>query len=254
MSTTIDQGLAQIAAEYETSGPPEDLSARRHPHDGRKPAGRADRPGGRAAAHRALAQRSGRDRLPAVGARRDRRGRSPGSTRSSARLLARAEEHAATMMPGFTHLQVAQPVTLGHHLMACYEMVAARPLALRRCARADERMRRSAAPRWPAPASRSTAQATAARARLRRADRQFARFGLRPRFRARLSDGGDPVRAASVAPGRGVRDLGEPAVRLRLAARRLFDRLVDHAAEAQSRRGRAGARPFAGGSRAAWSR
>jgi argininosuccinate lyase len=37
-------------------------------------------------------------------------------------LLSRAEEHAATIMPGFTHLQVAQPVTLGHHLMAYYEM------------------------------------------------------------------------------------------------------------------------------------
>jgi argininosuccinate lyase len=38
-------------------------------------------------------------------------------------LLARAEEHADTMMPGFTHLQVAQPVTLGHHLMAYVEML-----------------------------------------------------------------------------------------------------------------------------------
>ena len=37
-------------------------------------------------------------------------------------LLARAEEHAATVMPGFTHLQIAQPVTLGHHLMAYVEM------------------------------------------------------------------------------------------------------------------------------------
>ncbi len=37
-------------------------------------------------------------------------------------LIARAEEHAGTIMPGFTHLQVAQPVTLGHHLMAYYEM------------------------------------------------------------------------------------------------------------------------------------
>jgi len=37
-------------------------------------------------------------------------------------LLARAEEHAASVMPGFTHLQVAQPVTLGHHLMAYHEM------------------------------------------------------------------------------------------------------------------------------------
>ncbi|MBC7504939.1 MAG: argininosuccinate lyase [Sandarakinorhabdus sp.] len=38
-------------------------------------------------------------------------------------LLDRAEDHAATIMPGFTHLQVAQPVTLGHHLMAYVEMV-----------------------------------------------------------------------------------------------------------------------------------
>ena len=37
-------------------------------------------------------------------------------------LLARAEEHAGTIMPGFTHLQTAQPVTLGHHLMAYVEM------------------------------------------------------------------------------------------------------------------------------------
>ena len=37
-------------------------------------------------------------------------------------LVARAEEHADSIMPGFTHLQVAQPVTLGHHLMAYYEM------------------------------------------------------------------------------------------------------------------------------------
>ncbi|WP_174279991.1 argininosuccinate lyase, partial [Sphingomonas bacterium] len=39
-------------------------------------------------------------------------------------LLSRADEHAATVMPGFTHLQVAQPVTLGHHLMAYHEMIA----------------------------------------------------------------------------------------------------------------------------------
>ncbi len=38
-------------------------------------------------------------------------------------LLARAEEHADSVMPGFTHLQSAQPVTLGHHLMAYFEMV-----------------------------------------------------------------------------------------------------------------------------------
>ncbi len=37
-------------------------------------------------------------------------------------LLAKAEAHADTVMPGFTHLQPAQPVTLGHHLLAYVEM------------------------------------------------------------------------------------------------------------------------------------
>ncbi len=38
-------------------------------------------------------------------------------------LVGLAEQHADTIMPGFTHLQVAQPVTFGHHLMAWYEML-----------------------------------------------------------------------------------------------------------------------------------
>jgi argininosuccinate lyase len=37
-------------------------------------------------------------------------------------LVTRAGEHAHSIMPGFTHLQTAQPVTLGHHLLAYYEM------------------------------------------------------------------------------------------------------------------------------------
>jgi len=39
-----------------------------------------------------------------------------------AALLDRAEQHAGDLMPGFTHLQTAQPVTFGHHLMAYVEM------------------------------------------------------------------------------------------------------------------------------------
>ncbi|HEY4002660.1 MAG TPA: argininosuccinate lyase, partial [Candidatus Xenobia bacterium] len=38
-------------------------------------------------------------------------------------LLGRAQEHAATLMPGYTHLQRAQPVTVGHHLMAWQAML-----------------------------------------------------------------------------------------------------------------------------------
>ena len=39
-------------------------------------------------------------------------------------LVARAKEHADTIMPGFTHLQTAQPVTFGHHCLAYVEMAA----------------------------------------------------------------------------------------------------------------------------------
>jgi len=38
-------------------------------------------------------------------------------------LLALAEKEADTIMPGFTHLQVAQPVTFGHHMLAWFEML-----------------------------------------------------------------------------------------------------------------------------------
>ncbi len=37
-------------------------------------------------------------------------------------LVDLAEQHVDTLMPGFTHMQVAQPVTFGHHLMAYFEM------------------------------------------------------------------------------------------------------------------------------------
>src|SRR5512135_3180084 len=42
--------------------------------------------------------------------------------RVQAALVEQAARHAATVMPGFTHLQVAQPVTFGHHLLAYVEM------------------------------------------------------------------------------------------------------------------------------------
>src|SRR4029453_11666538 len=43
--------------------------------------------------------------------------------RSRLALLRRAREHATTLMPGYTHLQRAQVVTLGHHLLAYAEML-----------------------------------------------------------------------------------------------------------------------------------
>ena len=51
-------------------------------------------------------------------------------------LCSKAEEHTGTIMPGYTHLQRAQPITFGHHLMAYAEMF------LRDIGRLDDTMRR----------------------------------------------------------------------------------------------------------------
>ncbi|HHH35948.1 MAG TPA: argininosuccinate lyase [Gammaproteobacteria bacterium] len=50
-------------------------------------------------------------------------------------LLDLAEREAETLMPGFTHLQVAQPVTFGHHLLAWFEMLKRDRERLRDCRR-----------------------------------------------------------------------------------------------------------------------
>ncbi len=48
-------------------------------------------------------------------------------------LLAVAEREADTVMPGFTHLQIAQPVTFGHHMLAWFEMLERDRSRLRDC-------------------------------------------------------------------------------------------------------------------------
>ena len=48
-------------------------------------------------------------------------------------LVDKANAHVNTIMPGFTHLQVAQPVTFGHHLMAYVEMLSRDEVRLRDC-------------------------------------------------------------------------------------------------------------------------
>ena len=71
-------------------------------------------------------------------------------------LTERAAEHAATVMPGFTHLQTAQPVTFGHHLLAYVEM-AARDRGVSPTPASGSTNCRSAPPRLPAPRFRSIA-------------------------------------------------------------------------------------------------
>jgi argininosuccinate lyase len=48
-------------------------------------------------------------------------------------LLDIAEREADTLMPGFTHLQVAQPITFGHHILAWFEMLVRDRARLREC-------------------------------------------------------------------------------------------------------------------------
>ncbi len=50
-------------------------------------------------------------------------------------MLELAERHAEVIMPGFTHLQTAQPVTFGHHVMAWYEMISRDVDRLQDCAK-----------------------------------------------------------------------------------------------------------------------
>lgn len=50
-------------------------------------------------------------------------GLSAGLLRLQTALAAKAERHADTIMPGFTHLQPAQPITFGHHMLAYVEML-----------------------------------------------------------------------------------------------------------------------------------
>jgi argininosuccinate lyase len=99
-------------------------------------------------------QRSGGGGFPALGARPVRCG-DRRADRADAAFVAQAEAGADWVMPGFTHLQTAQPVTWGHHMMAYVEM-----FARDRSRFADARARMNecpwAPPRWPAPGLPST--------------------------------------------------------------------------------------------------
>jgi argininosuccinate lyase len=119
---TIAGGLDAVAGEYQANGVPEDqaledihmhVEARLHELIG-------------PAAGRLHTARSRNDQV-ATDFRLWVRGAIDEADRALAAfqrvLVSRAEEHTESVMPGFTHLQAAQPVTLGHHLMAYYEML-----------------------------------------------------------------------------------------------------------------------------------
>ncbi len=121
-AAVIDDGLSQIAEEYERDGVPEDwdledihmtvearLTELVGPVAGRLHTARSRND--QVATDFKLWVRGTIDDMDA------------GLSELQRAVVTRADEHASSVMPGFTHLQTAQPVTLGHHLMAYYEML-----------------------------------------------------------------------------------------------------------------------------------
>ena len=118
----ISEGLDRIADEYDAAGVPEDIALEDiHMHVEHRLAELIGPAAGRLHTARSRNDQVAtdfrlwvRDALDQVLA---------GLEAMRIALVRRADEHAETVMPGFTHLQIAQPVTLGHHLMAYYEML-----------------------------------------------------------------------------------------------------------------------------------
>lgn len=120
-AAVISAGLDGVAAEYEANGVPEDWD-REDIHmttEGRL----AELIG--PVAGRLHTARSRNDQVATdfrLWVRDACRQMDAGLAALQRALVNRAGEHADSIMPGFTHLQTAQPVTLGHHLMAYFEM------------------------------------------------------------------------------------------------------------------------------------
>jgi argininosuccinate lyase len=119
----ILDGLDAVAADYERDGPADDLTLEDiHMQTEARLAEKIGTPAGRLHTARSRNDQVATDfRLwvrDAIDAVLD------GLDALQRALLARADDHADAVMPGFTHLQSAQPVTLGHHLMAYHEMIA----------------------------------------------------------------------------------------------------------------------------------
>lgn len=121
-AATISDGLDRVAAEYEKDGVPEDWDLEDiHMTTESRLAELIGPVAGRLHTARSRNDQVATDFRLWV---REAMEQVDASLESLQRALVnRADEHAASIMPGFTHLQTAQPVTLGHHLMAYYEMI-----------------------------------------------------------------------------------------------------------------------------------
>ena len=121
-AAVIAAGLDTIAAEYEAGGVPEDPALEDiHMHVEARLTQMIGPVAGRLHTARSRNDQVATDfKLWVRGATDDALARIAAFRRV---LLDQAERHAGSVMPGYTHLQAAQPVTLGHHLMAYDEML-----------------------------------------------------------------------------------------------------------------------------------
>jgi argininosuccinate lyase len=118
----IIAGLEQVASDYEAEGVPDDLALEDiHMATEARLAEKIGPVAGRLHTARSRNDQVATDFRLWVRDAMDEVGR--GLAGLQAALVDRAETFADAIMPGFTHLQSAQPVTLGHHLMAYYEML-----------------------------------------------------------------------------------------------------------------------------------
>ena len=179
----IAHGLDTILSEIESGQVRLQARARGHPYECREPARGADRAGrrdgctprGRATIRSRPTSGSG-SATPSTGS-------TPRSPPISARSPKKRCDHADTVMPGFTHLQPAQPVTFGHHLLAYVEMAARDRGRFADGAGAPQRKparRRGARRHLVSDRSRHDGEG----ARFRTPDGELARRRRRPRFRA----------------------------------------------------------------------
>ncbi len=121
-AVAIEDGLAQVSAGYEANGVPEDWDLEDiHMTTESRLAELIGPVAGRLHTARSRNDQVATDFRLWV---RDAMDQADAGLEALQRaLVSRAGQHANSIMPGFTHLQTAQPVTLGHHLMAYYEMV-----------------------------------------------------------------------------------------------------------------------------------
>ncbi len=197
--------------------------------------------GRRQAAHRAQPQRPGRDRHDDVRARARAADARAAHRPADGARAASPRRHLDWPMPGYTHLQRAQPVYLSHHLLAYFWM-------FRRDARRFEFVL-GATDQLPLGAGALAGRQLRHRpahgrpgAGLRGGRAELDRRRLEPRLRARLPGGRGDLRDAPVPARRGARAVVERGVRLRRGLGRVGVGVVDHAAEEEPRRGGAPAR------------